>query len=207
MTITSLSQLDPTQQYTYADYLTWKIEDERLKIELFDGYIQPWYSIYPAHSLLLGGIINGLYPYFRKHSTHEAYQLLLDVRLTNDSIADDKITDVVQPDFIITPKSTLDDAGVVGVPTVLFEIYHSETAHRKMFEKFAIYEFYAVNELWLIDLPNKSGRIYAINSSKKYELVRSFSENDTQIPLVSFPDLSVNFKEIVENIDARFMLK
>jgi Uma2 family endonuclease len=79
--------------------------------------------------------------------------------------------------------------------------------HRKTVEKFAIYEFYGVNELWLIDLPNKSGGIYTINSSKKYELVRSFSENDTQISLVSFPDLSVNFKEIVENIEKRFMPK
>lgn len=200
MAITSLSQLDLTKQYTYADYLTWDFEDKRLKIELFDGRIQPWYSIYPAHSLLLGGIISAVYPYFRKHGTHEAYQLLLDVRLTNGSIANDKITDVVQPDFIITPKNTLDDASVVGVPTVLFEIYNPETAHRKMFEKFAIYEFYGVNELWLIDLPAKSGRIYAINSSKKYELVRSFSENDTVVPLVSFPDVRVNFKEIVGRI-------
>ena len=205
MLITSLSQLDLTKQYTYADYLAWQFEDERLKIELLDGYIKPWYSIYPAHSLLLGGIISGIYSYFRKHSTHEAYQLLLDVRLTYESIADDKIIDVVQPDFIITHKNTLDDAGVVGVPMVLFEIYQRETAHKKMFEKFAIYEFYGVNELWLIDLSAKNGRIYAINSDGKYELVRSFSEYDTAVSLVSFPDLSVNFKEIVERIQPRLM--
>jgi hypothetical protein len=51
MAITSLSQLDPTKQYIYADYLTWQFEDERLKIELFDGYIKPWYSIILVHCI------------------------------------------------------------------------------------------------------------------------------------------------------------
>ena len=137
MLITDISQLDLTKQYTYADYLAWRM-DKIVRIELFNGYIKRLETPWIAHHRILNGITRAFYEYFDTHETHEIYRIPLDVRLTKSDKSDHTITDVVQPDVIITHKNTLDDAGVVGIPTVLFEIYQNETAHKKMFEKFNI---------------------------------------------------------------------
>ena len=169
--------------------------DEMVRIELFNGYIKRLETPWIAHHRILNGITRAFYDYFDNHETHEIYRIPLDVRLTKSDKSDHTITDVVQPDVIIAHKNTLDDAGVVGIPTVLFEIYQSETAHKKMFEKFNIYEAYGVKEFWLIDVSNKSGRIYCLNDRQKYELHCNFTQNDT-VSLLHFPHLSIDMTKI-----------
>jgi Putative restriction endonuclease len=66
MEITSLSQLDLTKSYTYADYFSWKIQD---RVELFKGKIfinTP--SPNRKHQEISQNIVTELSVYLKNHS-------------------------------------------------------------------------------------------------------------------------------------------
>lgn len=107
---TSLSNLDLTKQYSYADYLSWQFSE---RIELLKGYIRKMAAPNPFHqevSMELG-------TYFKNHLDNrdklcKLFAAPFDVRLYNyakSAVADKDIYTVVQPDLcVICDKSKID---------------------------------------------------------------------------------------------------
>lgn len=120
MEITSLSQLDLTKVYSYADYYSWKFQE---KVELFKGKIM---KMSPApsreHQRILTYIGNELYN-FLKGQPCQVFFAPFDVRLEKSS-DDTKVENVVQPDIsVICDLTKLDDRGCVGAPELIIEFF------------------------------------------------------------------------------------
>lgn len=152
MEITSLSQLDLSKVYSYADYYTWKFQE---RIELIKGKIL---EMSPApsrqHQKISFYIGNQLYN-FLDNCPCEIYSAPFDVRL--ERVEDDKkVINVVQPDLcVICDLSKLDDRGCSGAPELIIEILSPGNTKKEMKYKFEIYEKAGVLEYWIIDPTEK----------------------------------------------------
>ena len=129
-TILSISQLDLSKKYTYADYLKWKF-DERL--ELIKGFV---HKMGPApkrnHQKVSGLIFYELMKIFKNRKC-EIYEAPFDVRLIKNLGKENKeIDSVVQPDIcMICDTEKLDDYGCIGAPDFIVEIL-SKNTEKKM---------------------------------------------------------------------------
>lgn len=121
--ITQLSQLDLTASYSYADYLTWRLEET---VELIKGKIS---LMAPApnvnHQRLSMSLSGQLFNYLR-HKSCQAFAAPFDVRLYDrrkSILANQEIFTVVQPDIcVICDPDKLDEQGCNGAPDWIIEI-------------------------------------------------------------------------------------
>jgi len=122
--VVSLSELDLSKQYSYADYLSWKFGE---RIELIKGYIRQMAAPNAYHQ----EISIELSTYFKNHfkatqKPCKVFSAPFDVRLYNyakSATADKDIYTVVQPDLsIICDKSKIDTKGCLGAPDLIIEI-------------------------------------------------------------------------------------
>lgn len=97
--ITQLSQLDLTASYSYADYLTWQLNET---VELIEGKIQ---LMSPApnvkHQRLSIYLSSRLFYYFENKAC-QVFSAPFDVRLYNRTkslLVNKEITTVVRPDI------------------------------------------------------------------------------------------------------------
>jgi len=195
--ITDLKQLDLSKCYTYADYLSWQLEEY---VELIKGRIvkmSPTPST--AHQRTLGNL-------FRVIANHlitekcEVFTAPFDVRLPlpADQVKDDKIDTVVQPDIcVICDPAKLDDRGCKGAPDWIIEVLSPGTVHKDTQEKFALYEHVRVKEYWLVHPNDATVLVYRLNDEGIYELLKKtpFSQKDQIEPSV-LPGLTVNLSEV-----------
>lgn len=147
MEITSLSQLDLSKSYTYADYLTWKFSE---RVELFKGKIL---KMTPAPNLAhqrVSRIIGTLLVNFLAKKTCEVFYAPFDVRLENKK-ADELVKTVVQPDIcVICDLTKLDQKGCNGAPEIVIEILSPGNSQKEMKAKFDLYQEAGVLEYWLV---------------------------------------------------------
>lgn len=147
MEITELSQLDLSKTYSYADYLTWKVQE---RIELFKGKI---YAMSPApasrHQRILGKMGNKIYNFLEGNSC-EVFFAPFDVRLERNK-NDKKVFTVVQPDIcVICDPSKIDEKGCVGSPDVVVEILSPGNSTKEMKNKFDLYQEAGVLEYIIV---------------------------------------------------------
>jgi len=113
--ITDISQLDLSKTYTYADYLTWQLNDW---VELIRGKVRP---MSPAprvvHQRISSRLVDRIYTQLERNSC-EVFYAPFDVRLnTAGPDGDAQIITVVQPDICLFCDSTkLDDKACLGAP-------------------------------------------------------------------------------------------
>lgn len=133
--ITSLSQLDLNNKYSYADYLTWKFEDA---VELIKGQILPLVAPNRKHQAIVRDL-TGFFFNFLQNKPCEFYPAPFDVRLYDHhkSIrANKEVFTVVQPDIcIICDPSKLDDKGCEGAPDLVIEILSRQFCQRNACKK------------------------------------------------------------------------
>ena len=119
--ITSLSQLDPSKTYTYADYLTWKFEEF---VELIKGKVlrhrsgpSSRHQQYSTNLIVEAGR-------FLKGKPCRVYAAPFDVRFTGGGAnGDQQIKTVVQPDIcVVCDLTKIDARGCVGAPDWIIEI-------------------------------------------------------------------------------------
>ena len=116
-TINKLDQLDLSETYSYADYLTWQFDET---IELIKGKI---HLMSPApnvrHQSIVTELGGQLYPFFRKKPC-KLFYAPFDVRLYNERksiLTNQDIFTVVQPDLcVICDPNQLDAQGCNGAP-------------------------------------------------------------------------------------------
>jgi Uma2 family endonuclease len=191
---TDIQQLDLSQQYTYADYLKWRLQE---RIELIRGYV---FRMSPApsrqHQAISRNLGRQLDAYLQSRHC-EWYSAPFDVRLTRtDKRSHQEITTVVQPDIcVICDPAKLDDRGCIGAPDLIVEILSPGNSKKEMKDKFEVYEENGVREYWLVDIHEHTVLVYTLNQQGQYIGHRPFIEDETMHSFI-FPDLTIDLTKV-----------
>ncbi|MBX0292242.1 Uma2 family endonuclease [Hymenobacter sp. HSC-4F20] len=195
--ITSLSQLDLSKSYTYADYLTWQLTEW---VELIRGKVRP---MSPAprvvHQRISSRFMGMIYMHLA-HRSCEVFHAPFDVRLTTASPnGDAHITTVVQPDIcVVCDPSKLDDKGCVGTPDWIIEILSPGNLARDTKEKFDLYEENEVGEYWIVSPGEKSVTVYVLQDGRYH--VRGEYYTPGLIPVHTLPECGIEWAEVFEGV-------
>ncbi|GAB2790388.1 Uma2 family endonuclease [Hymenobacter luteus] len=195
--ITSLSQLDLTKTYTYADYLTWQLTEW---VELIRGKVRP---MSPAprvvHQRISSRLMGIIYARLAQHRC-EVFHAPFDVRLTTTSAnGDAEVTTVVQPDIcVVYDPGKLDEKGCVGAPDWIIEILSPGNLARDTKEKFDLYEEDVVGEYWIVSPGEKSVTVYVLRDGC-YQ-VRGEFYTPGLIPVHTLPEFGVEWTEVFKGV-------
>ena len=199
MLITQLSQLDLTKQYTYADYLAWRIEE---RIELIKGWIMRMSAPNLSHQKISQRLNLALMLFFQTHDCMVC-AAPFDVRLQDknkSTKANKAIYTVVQPDLcVICDLEKLDKRGCIGAPDLIIEILSPGNTRKEMKEKFEVYEENGVKEYWLVHPEDKNVQVYILNEYGKYIGLRHFVEDEVMTAHI-FPDFKIDLNEVFKNV-------
>ena len=189
--------LDESQRYTYADYLTW-LDDRRM--ELIDGFIHFLSTPNTLHARISSNLCfqTGDFIHERNDKSH-IYHAPFDVRLPLcESKEDDKIYDVVQPDIcVICDLSKLDDKGCIGAPDLVVEVLSPSTLKYDWNYKFNLYEAAGVREYWIVDPKAKTVNVFLLQPDGKYDLGTVY-ECHQKVPVRIFEGLEIDLNELFE---------
>ncbi len=194
--ITQLSQLDLTASYSYADYLTWQLDET---IELIKGKIS---LMAPApnvkHQSLSTCLLGQLFIYFRRKPC-KVFAAPFDVRLYDrrkSILASKDIFTVVQPDIcVICDPDKLDEQGCNGAPDWIIEIVSKGSSKKDAQIKHALYAESGVTEYWLVFPYEAIIQQFVLNEQGQYQLTNNFAGDD-QATSHLFPDLSIDLSEL-----------
>lgn len=162
--------------YTYADYLTWEMEE---MVELIKGKIFKKAAAAPKriHQWLTGNLHTEM-NLFLKGKKCQAYIAPFDVRLPVKSKKDDKIHTVVQPDIcVVCDEKKLDDRGCIGAPDLVVEVLSPGNKQVELQHKYEVYEESGVTEYWLVDPESQTLLIYSL-ANGKYQASRLMTTGD-----------------------------
>ncbi len=195
-----LKDLDMKGYYTYADYLSWKLEET---VELIKGKL---FRMAPAPNRFHQEIAGNLFfriQYFFSNQACKVYHAPFDVRLPlpPHRTADDQIDTVVQPDIsVICDLKKLDLKGCLGAPDWIIEILSPSTAGKDVKEKFEVYEFAGVKEYWIAFPVEKTVQAYFPGADGKYATGRPYHSND-RVRSRAFPDLVIDLRQVFPQED------
>ncbi len=196
--ITDLSQLDPYKTYSYADYLTWQLEQT---VELIKGKI---FQMSPAPKVKHQNIsfnLGGLFYNYLKGKDCRAFAAPFDVRLYNQKASqrqNQEIFTVVQPDLcIICDTTKLDENGCLGAPDLIVEILSKGNSSKEMRIKYDLYEEAGVQEYWVIDPEREHLQQFVRNEEGLFYLKKTHIQDDTFYAHI-LPDFAVPMPEVLE---------
>lgn len=196
-TITQLSQLDLNGRYSYADYLTWRLDDA---IELIKGKIS---LMSPApnlsHQRISWQLSGLLFNYLRKKPCR-AFAAPFDVRLYDrrkSVVANQDIYTVVQPDLcVICDTDKLDQRGCLGAPDWIIEILSKGNSKTEIQTKFELYRESGVKEYWIVYPFEQVVHQFVLDEdADQFRLINMFSGEDSATPQL-FPDCPVDLQEV-----------
>jgi len=147
-------------RYTYADYLSWQMEEmvELIKGKIFRQDAAPRVN----HQRVSGIVFNSLFN-FLKDKKCEVFSAPFDVRLPVKSKKHEDIDTVVQPDIcVICDPEKLDDLGCVGAPDLVVEILSPGNNSKELRNKYEVYEEAGVSEYWVIQPFEHTLLIYSL---------------------------------------------
>ena len=151
--------------YSYADYLTWQMEEV---VELIKGKIFKKAAAAPKriHQRISIKLAAKLY-YFLEGQPCQVYDAPFDVRFPTSSKEDREIYNVVQPDIcVICDPEKLDDRGCIGAPDLIVEILSPGNSKTELKHKFELYESNGVREYWIIHAETQDLLIYTLTNGK-----------------------------------------
>jgi Uma2 family endonuclease len=193
MKITSLSQLDLTKTYSYADYFSWSFQE---RVELIKGKI---FNMSPApnrvHQTIVRDIAKQLLN-FLDNNPCQVYFAPFDVRL--ERVKDDKkVQNVVQPDIcVVCDLTKLDDRGCSGAPELVIEILSPGNTKKEMKYKFELYETAGVLEYWIVDPTERIVWQYNLENSQ-FINHKPLIDEDTLYSSV-IPNFSIKLESIFQ---------
>ncbi|MCK9635112.1 MAG: Uma2 family endonuclease [Methylobacter tundripaludum] len=195
--ITELSQLDLNATYSYADYLTWQLEET---VELIKGKIM---AMSPAPSLKHQSVITNLggslYQYFHK-KTCKLFYAPFDIKLYNSKksrLTDQQVFSVVQPDLcVICDKDKLTEQGCNGAPDWIIEVLSPGNTKKEMRLKYDIYQENGVIEYWLVYPYEQAVYQFVLDQdTEKYQLFAMYAGDDLAKPYL-FPELHIDLADV-----------
>lgn len=193
-TFMKVEEPDPSQSYTYADYLKWKFEEH---LELIRGKI---FKMSPAPAPVHQEICSNLNRIFSNYLLKKkckVYPAPFDVRLPGKrSYKDSDIKSVVQPDLcIICDLSKIDDRGCLGAPDLVVEVLSPGNTRKEVKLKFELYEEAGVKEYWIVYPIEHSVAVFVLNDQGKYSGATLY-DGTQMIKSAAVPGLIVNLKEV-----------
>lgn len=194
--IVSLDQLDVVNgRYSYADYLTWKIEQT---VELIKGKILAMSAPSRYHQRISWLLSGKVYTHFKNHPCH-AYAAPFDVRLYDkrkSAKANKDVYSVVQPDLcVICDLEKLDEKGCLGAPDLVVEILSRGNSTKEMKIKKQLYEESGIREYWILDPEHEYALQFHLTEAGVYSPATICVKEEVLISVV-FPDLNVPLEEI-----------
>ncbi|MFZ2406588.1 MAG: Uma2 family endonuclease [Methylobacter sp.] len=196
--ITQLSQLDLNQTYSYADYLTWQLNEA---VELINGKIMlmsPAPSV--KHQDISMNLTRSLSVFFN-HKKCRVYAAPFDVRLYDRKksiLASQDIHTVVQPDLcVICSPEILDEQGCNGAPDWIIEILSKGNSKREMNIKYELYQESGVAEYWMVYPEHQAIHQFVLDENKAYQLKHMHTADDIATPHL-FPELNIELTEVFE---------
>ena len=189
-TITDISQLDLTESYTYADYLTWQFTD---RVELFMGKI---FKMSPApssrHQYSVSVIHATIFQFLKGKPCH-VFPAPFDVSLP-DSSGISKT--VVQPDItVVCDPSKITEFGCNGAPDLVVEVISKSSVKKDLHEKYGIYEKAGVKEYWIVQPQDRSLIIFTLSTAGHYQPSKPLTKGDTATSRV-LPGLEIDLDEL-----------
>jgi len=190
--ITSLDQLDLNKQYTYADYLTWNINE---KIELIRGRISadpPPQSI-PTEKDVLASLHAHLKTSLQNHLIF-TYPATIGFKNTRTQTTGTNEV-IVQPDIsIFCGKSKFGHDAVPCIPGWIIEILSPGDITYEMKDKFVLYQDNGVREYWIVYPVYLQVHVYDL-VNEKYAL-RKIYLDDEKIPVKVISGFSIDASAI-----------
>ncbi len=187
-----------TEQYTYADYLTW---DDSERWELINGVP---YNMTPAPSLFHQKISGEIFRQLANYLLDKPCQVFdapFDVRLPAGDEDDTGVTTVVQPDIVVVcAREKLDDAGCKGSPDLVVEILSPATSRRDHKEKFVCYERVGVREYWLVDPQARTVTVFSLGADGRYGRPDVYGD-DELVNVKILPELAIELSLVFRGLN------
>jgi Uma2 family endonuclease len=191
--IQTLNDIDLSGTYSYADYITWFIED---RIELIRGRIFVMNAPTTTHQRILGRLYVEFFQYLERRRC-EVFLSPYDVRLPAASTAAKDIYSVVQPDLcVVCDPAKIEEKGCLGAPDLIVEILSPTNNRKDLVVKYQLYEENAVREYWIIDPKKKMLTVYVLSNELKYQQLDLREGLSGSL----FPDLGLRVGELFETI-------
>lgn len=192
MEITSISQLDLSKQYSYADYLTWRIEE---RIELIKGWVRRMSAPSIAHKRISLKLSTQMENYLENFPC-ELFTAPTDVCLMKKNDKNEDVKTVLQPDLLVVcDLGKLDKNRVVGAPDLVVEIVSPVNSNKEMQYKFELYEENGVREYWIVYPESESIAPFVLNEDGKFVGLRPRFEDEILTSAI-FPDLTINLEKV-----------
>lgn len=185
-------------RYTYADYLTWQIDE---MVELIKGRVFRSAAAAPRriHQEISGKVFNKLFNFLEKHPC-KVYEAPFDVRLPVRSKKNEDIDTVVQPDIcVICDKSKLDEMGCVGAPDLIIEILSPGSNKKELKNKYEVFEDSGVKEYWIVHPDEQTVMTYTLTAGK-FIPSRLYTSGDV-IGSKSIPGFQLDLEYVFKDLD------
>jgi len=195
--ITELSQLDLNATYSYADYLTWQLEET---VELIKGKIM---AMAPApnvkHQRVARNLLRPIDNYLMQKNC-EVFIAPFDIKLYDSrksKLSDNEVFSVVQPDLcVVCDKEKITEQGCSGAPDWVIEVLSPGNSKKEMQLKYGLYQENGVTEYWLIYPYEQAVHQFVLEqNSQKYQLIAMFSCDDKVTPTL-FPELQIDLADV-----------
>jgi len=195
--ITDISQLDSHKLYSYADYLTWQLEQT---VELIKGKIFQMSPVSKVKHHNISFNISGLFYNYLKGKNCKAFAAPFDVRLYNkkeSTLTNQDITTVVQPDIcVICDLDKLDENGYLGAPDLVIEILLKGNSKKELRIKYELYEESGMQEYWVTDHEREHLQQFILNEEGSFYLKKTYFNEDTFYAHI-LPDFAVPMMDVL----------
>ncbi|MEY4768410.1 MAG: hypothetical protein RL637_1049 [Pseudomonadota bacterium] len=195
--ITEFSQLDLNKSYSYADYLTWKLNE---RVEIIKGKIMLM-SLAPNlnHQAIERNLIIEIGSYL-KDKKCRVFPAPFDVRLYNRKqliLKNQEIKTIVQPDVcVVCNPEILDKQGCDGSPDWIIEIVSKGNSKRDLLLKYELYQENGVGEYWLVYPYEEAVHQFILNpKTDRYQLHQIYAQDGFISPCL-FPDLQIDLADV-----------
>jgi Uma2 family endonuclease len=194
--ITQLSQLDLNANYSYADYLTWQLEET---VELIKGKIM---AMSPAPNVKHQSISRNVLVEIANHlhkKPCKVFHAPFDVKLYDSrksQLSDREVFSVVQPDLcVICDKSKLTVQGCDGAPDWIIEVLSLGNSKKELHLKFQLYQENGVSEYWMVHPYEQTVYQFVLNHEDQYQLHAMYAGDDIATPYL-FPELKIDLADV-----------
>ena len=198
--ITSLDQLDPNKEYTYADYLTWQFKE---RVELWRGRLMKMSPAPNRRHQEVSFDLSVLIGQYLKGKSCKAFTAPFDVRLPLpvNKQKKGKVDTVVQPDIcVVCDPNKLDEQGCNGAPDLVIEILSPGNSKREMRDKYALYEAAGVQEYWIVDPVREWLQIHVADSTGQFQSKPPYYAGD-EVPSTVLEGFVLTADEILNDLE------
>jgi Uma2 family endonuclease len=167
-------------------------DDDHSLYELIDGIVMRRASPKLPHQRVTRRITRHLENFLAEHPLGECYPAPTDICLDEYNL--------IIPDFSFVSKERSfiieNDEYVAGVPDLIVEIISPGSVKRDRAVKKPLYERFGVREYWLIDLPNRTVEIYAMQENAF--ALHAFLENEGKITSTVLTGFEMDLQDLFD---------